>query len=63
MSEVEMQKARLDNTYCQSNECAKRGICNRHCSHYEFDIDKSYWLMEKCEEFENEVINNVKNKR
>mgnify|MGYP003318278400 CR=1 FL=1 len=53
-----MQKARLDNTYCQSNECAKRGICNRHCSHYEFDIDKNYWLMGKCEEFENEVIDN-----
>lgn len=55
-----MKKAKGDNTYCQSNECVKKENCNRHCSHYEFDIDRPYWLMEKCEKFENEVINNDK---
>lgn len=39
-------KASFDKTYCTSKTCK----CERHESNYEFEEDKLYWFMERCEE-------------
>ena len=43
-----MQMANLDTTYCKGENCKKK--CWRHISHYSFDKNEGYWLMEQCEE-------------
>ena len=41
-------KASFDKTYCTSEICKNK--CWRHKSNYEFEEDKLYWFMERCEE-------------
>ena len=39
-------KAKGDIAYCTSKTCK----CDKHESNYEFEEDKLYWFMERCEE-------------
>lgn len=51
-------KASFDKTYCTSKKCK----CERHESNYEFEEDKLYWFMEKCEKSYENHRKNVEDK-